>query len=147
MEAYLERWTKWDKLIREEWSSAFQANQEFRPETKALPAFQCRTNYLCHIQWTGKASVYLRLHADPVDLVKHALDCSASLTELSTGGMDTRVGSDRVGSGHDFAGFWRVGSALRFFLVFYWLFLGTWINLNLRKLGIHSDWCSTIFNV
>ena len=24
--------------------------------------------------------------------------------------MDPRVGSGRVGSGHDFAGFWRVGS-------------------------------------
>ena len=31
-------------------------------------------------------------------------------TELSTGRMDPRVGSGRVGSGHDFAGFWRVGS-------------------------------------
>ena len=37
--------------------------------------------------------------------------------ELSTGRMDPRVGSGRVGfgsgrvgSGHDFAGFWRVGS-------------------------------------
>ena len=29
-----------------------------------------------------------------------------------------RVGSDRVGSGHDFAGFWRVGSALRIFQFF-----------------------------
>ena len=31
-------------------------------------------------------------------------------TELSTGRMDPRVGSGRVGSGHDFVGFWRVGS-------------------------------------
>ena len=27
--------------------------------------------------------------------------------ELSTGRMDPRVGSGRVGSGHDFAGIWR----------------------------------------
>ena len=42
-------------------------------------------------------------------------------TELSTGRMDPRVGSGRVGSGHDFAGFWRVGSGQHFgfFLVFY----------------------------
>ena len=42
-------------------------------------------------------------------------------TELSTGRMDPRVGSGRVGSGHDFAGFWRVwiGSGQHFgFLVF-----------------------------
>ena len=44
-------------------------------------------------------------------------------TELSTGRMDPRVGS-----GHDFAGFWRVGSgrvSTSDFLVFYLLFLGT----------------------
>ena len=50
-------------------------------------------------------------------------------------------GSGRVGSGHDFAGFWRVGSgrvSTSDLLVFYWLFLGTWIDMNLRIL--HSDW-------
>ena len=31
-------------------------------------------------------------------------------SELSTGRTDPRVGSGRVGSGHDFARFWRVGS-------------------------------------
>ena len=31
-------------------------------------------------------------------------------TELSTGRKDPRVGSGLVVSGHDFAGFWRVGS-------------------------------------
>ena len=36
-------------------------------------------------------------------------------SELSTGRMDPRVGSSRVGSGHDFAGFWRVGSALQIY--------------------------------
>ena len=35
-------------------------------------------------------------------------------SELSTGRMDPRVGSRRVGSGHDFAGFWRVGSGQHF---------------------------------
>ena len=29
--------------------------------------------------------------------------------EMSTGRMDPRVGSGRIGSGLDFAGFWRVG--------------------------------------
>ena len=28
--------------------------------------------------------------------------------------MDSRVGSGRVGSGHDFTGFWRVGSGQHF---------------------------------
>ena len=32
-------------------------------------------------------------------------------TELSPGRMDPRVESGRVESGHDFAGFWRVGSS------------------------------------
>ena len=35
-------------------------------------------------------------------------------TELSTGRMDPRVGSGRVRSGHDFVGFWLVGSGQRF---------------------------------
>ena len=39
----------------------------------------------------------------------------------------------RVESGHDFAGFWRVGSGQQFeFIIFYWLFLGTWIDMNFR---------------
>ena len=42
------------------------------------------------------------------DQVRDSLD--ASRAELSTGRMDPRVGS-----GHDFAGFWRVGSALRIY--------------------------------
>ena len=33
-----------------------------------------------------------------------------NVPELSTGRMDPRVGSGRVGSGHEFAGFWRLGS-------------------------------------
>ena len=37
--------------------------------------------------------------------------------ELSTGRMDPRVGS-----GHDFAGFWRVGSALQIFKFFLLIF-------------------------
>ena len=50
------------------------------------------------------------------------------ISELSTGRMDPRVGSGRVGSGHDFAGFWRVGSgrvgsALRIFKFFTDIFL------------------------
>ena len=51
-----------------------------------------------------------------------------------------RVGSGRVGSGHEFAGLWRVGSGQHFvfFIIFYWLFLGSWIDMNLRI--IHSDW-------
>ena len=56
--------------------------------------------------------------------------------ELSTGRMDPRVGS-----GHDFAGFWRVGSgrvSTSDFLVFYWIFIGTCIDMNLRILD--SDW-------
>ena len=53
-----------------------------------------------------------------------------------TGRMDRPVGS-----GHDFAGFWRVGSgwvSTSDLLVFYWLFFSTWIDMNLRIL--HSDW-------
>ena len=46
------------------------------------------------------------------------------ISELSTGRMDPRVGSGRVrvGSGHDFAGFWRVGSGqnLGFFIFTYY---------------------------
>ena len=68
------------------------------------------------------------------------------VSELSTGRMDPRVGSGRVGSGRvgsgrvtilpDFGGSGRV--SISDFLVFNWLFLGTWIDMNLRKL--HSDW-------
>ena len=62
-------------------------------------------------------------NALPVHLRDHKLSLN---TELSTGRMDPRVGSGRVGSGHDFAGFWRVGSGQHFgFLSCYWLFLGT----------------------
>ena len=39
-----------------------------------------------------------------------AWKCVEVRSELSTGRMDPRVGSGRVGSGHDFAGCWRVGS-------------------------------------
>ena len=50
------------------------------------------------------------------------------IPELSTGRMDPRVGSGRVGSGHDFAGFLRVGSGrvgspLRIFKIFLDYFL------------------------
>ena len=38
------------------------------------------------------------------------MDTGMVTAELSTGRMDPRVGS-----GHDFAGFWRVGSALRIY--------------------------------
>ena len=64
--------------------------------------------------------------------IKSAEQCRP---ELSTGRMDPRVGS-----GHDFAGFWRVGLGQHFgfFIAFYWLFLGTWIDMNLRILL--SDW-------
>ena len=44
--------------------------------------------------------------------------CVAS-AELSAGRIGSgRVESCRVGSGHDFAGFWPVGSGQHFFLVF-----------------------------
>ena len=44
--------------------------------------------------------------------------------ELSTGRMDPRVGSGRVGSGHGFAGFWRVGSGQHFgFLSLFFLLI------------------------
>ena len=61
--------------------------------------------------------------------------------ELSTGRMDPRVGSGRVWSGRvtilpDFGGSGRVNTSD--FKVFYWLFFGTWIDMNLRIL--HSDW-------
>ena len=47
-----------------------------------------------------------------------------------------RVGSGRVTILSDFGGSGRVSTSD--FLVFYWLFLGTWIDMNLRIL--HSDW-------
>ena len=62
-------------------------------------------------------------------------------TELSTGRMDPRVGS-----GHDFAGFWRVGSALRIFKLFTDYFFvpeSIWIF----EYCIRIDWFSTIFSI
>ena len=63
------------------------------------------------------------------------LDYLLSRPELSTGRMDPRVGSGRVTILPDFGGSGRVSTSD--FLVFYWLFLGTWIDVNLRIL--HSD--------
>ena len=61
-----------------------------------------------------------------------------STPELSTGMMDPRVGSGRVGSRFCRILAGQVGSTLRIFLVFWWLFFGTKIDVNLRI--IHSDW-------
>ena len=60
--------------------------------------------------------------------------------ELSTGRMhDPQVGSGRVTILLDFGGSGRPGRVSTSDLsVFYWLFLGTWIDMNLRIL--HSDW-------
>ena len=62
---------------------------------------------------------------DVIDRVVHGSDGPAG-----------RVGSDRVTILPDFGGSGRVSTSD--FLVFYWLFLGTWIAMNLRIL--HSDW-------
>ena len=48
--------------------------------------------------------------------------------ELSTGRMDPRVGSGRVGSGHDFAGFWRVGSGQHFGFFNFSLIISQYLN-------------------
>ena len=56
--------------------------------------------------------------------------------ELSTGRMDPRVGSGRVTILPDFGGSGRINTSD--FLVFYWLFLTTIIDMNLWIL--HSDW-------
>ena len=39
--------------------------------------------------------------------------------------MDPRVGSGRVGSGHDFARFWRVGSGQHFRFIIYLLIISS----------------------
>ena len=49
-------------------------------------------------------------------------------SELSTGRMDPRVGSGRVGSGHDFAGFWRVGSGQHFGFFSFLLIISWYLN-------------------
>ena len=67
---------------------------------------------------------YIVIHYTPI--VVHGSDRPAG-----------RVGSGRVGSGRvtilpDFGWSGRVSTSD--FLVFYWLFLGTWIDMNLRIL-------------
>ena len=42
--------------------------------------------------------------------------------------MDPRVGSGRVGSGHDFAGFWRVGSGQHFGFFSFLLIISWYLN-------------------
>ena len=59
-----------------------------------------------------------------------------AIAELSTGRMDPRVGSGRITILPDCGGSGRVSTSD--ILVFYWLFLGAWIDMNLRML--HSDW-------
>ena len=49
-------------------------------------------------------------------------------SELSTGQMDPRVGSGRVGSGHDFAGYWRVGSGQHFGFFSFLLIISWYLN-------------------
>ena len=79
------------------------------------------------------------------------VNCSHAGPELSTGRMDPRVGSGRVGSGRvtilpDFGGSGRVGSALRIFKFFTDYFLvpeSIWIF----EYCIRIDWFSTIFNI
>ena len=63
-------------------------------------------------------------------------------SELPTGRMDPRVGSGRVTILPDFGGSGRVSTSD--FLVFYWLFLGTKIDVNLRIL--HSIFYDIWYN-
>ena len=84
--------------------------------------------------WVGLANFCFYLFIKMNELSVHNADWTRVVH-----GSEGPVG--RVGSSHDFAGFWRVGSgrvSTSDLLVFYWLFLGTWIDMNLRIL--HSDW-------
>ena len=90
---------------------------------------------------TGKAEQNKRRPVKPtVPLYK---------SELSTGRMDPRVGSDRVGSGHDFARLWRVGSGrvstsdfFYFFTEYFFVPESIWIF----EYYIRIELFSTIFN-
>ena len=62
----------------------------------------------CNLMYLKKLKKYFDKDIFPLGLVP------PPVSELSTGRMDPRVGSSRVGSGHDFAGFWRVGSGQHF---------------------------------
>ena len=59
-----------------------------------------------------------------MNLIVYIFPC-ISVTELSTGRMDPRVG---VGSGHDFAGFWRVGSGQHFGFISILLIISWYLN-------------------
>ena len=76
------------------------------------------------VQFAWQQSLSLFINGKRRQASLHIIAITAS-PELSTGQMDPRVGS-----GHDFAGFWRVGSgrvgsALWIFFVVYFLFVGT----------------------
>ena len=85
----------------------------------------------CAIRW-----IDISIKHDPVSSYSIMFN-----PELFTGRMDPRFGS-----GHDFAGFGRVGSALRIFKFFTDYFLvpeSIWIF----EYCIRIDWFSTIFNI
>ena len=66
-----------------------------------------------------------------------------TISELSTGRMDPRVGS-----GHDFAGFWRVGSGQHFgFFSFFTYYFLVPKSIWIFEYYIRIDWFSTIFNI
>ena len=73
-----------------------------------------------------------------------------SITELSTRRMNPRVGSRSgwVGSGHDFAGFWRVGSGQHFGIVSLLLIISGFLNqCESSNTAFGLIVFSTIFNV
>ena len=67
---------------------------------------------------------------------RHPMQARTPRTELSTGQMDPRVGS-----GHDFAGFRRVGSSQHFGFISFLLIISWYLNrhMNLRILYIRID--------
>ena len=102
-----------------------------------------------------KVSIYMHGIPPPYLYISFSTDLPHSCPRVGWNRGSGRVGSgkngsDRVGSGRvgfgtgrvkimpDFGGSGQVESATSDFLVFYWLFLGTWIDTNLRIL--HSDW-------
>ena len=79
--------------------------------------------------------------------MKELSEVTVSTSELSTGRMDPRVGSGLVTILPDFGGSGRVGSgrvSTSDGLVIYWLFLDTWLDMNIRIL--HSD-CLIFYDI
>ena len=83
----------------------------------------CRLNIYDRIELP---SLNLSCSLNNNDDRSHWYSSDDAITELSTGRMDP--GSGRVGSGHDFAGFWRVGSGQHFGFFSFLLIISWYLN-------------------